>query len=395
MFSERLEQVRMSPIVTISEEVRMRSKEFKERTGQDFLLFQRGEVDLPTPAYIRSAAVKGLELGLTKYPKSGGESFFKEAVIGKLEAVNNVSGLSPDNVIATCGGQEGLELAFKLFEGKKGAGFAPCWSCVLENFVPYCGIDFTEVPLEQDFSVNFTALERILGEISFFYLNNPQNPSGKLFSEEEIRRIADLCKLRNVYLITDESYESIVFDNDRVFSALSMPQENIISVYTLSKTYSMTGWRIGYLATRNPAIPRLIQLGNYTQTAGISTFIQYAGAEALSNRKESDTAISVMKREYTSRRDALYNVLRDVTGLRVQVPRAGFYFFPDFSDIIPPVLPEEERKLYAYTRMMDAGIATVYGACFGRHFQNNVRFSFSATNLNVIAEAGNRFKGLF
>ncbi len=395
MFSKALESVRMSPIVSISEEVRRRSKSFKEETGKDFLLFQRGEVDFATPQYIKDAAIKGLELGLTKYPKSGGESYFKEAVVQKLSCYNNVQGLIPENIIATYGGQEGLELTFKLFDGKKGAGFAPCWSCVLENFVPYCDINFIEVPLAQDFSIDYKILEKIMGGISFFYLNNPQNPSGKLFTEEEILKIAGLCEKYDVFLITDESYESIVYDGERAFSALSLPYKNIISVYTLSKTYSMTGWRIGYIATRNEAIPKLILLGNYTQTAGVTTFIQYAAAEALNNKEESEKAISSMVGEYKLRRDALYKVLKSVPGLSVYMPHAGFYFFPDFSELIPDGLDEKARGMYAYQKMMEAGIATVYGRCFGKYFDNNVRFSFSATNLSVIKDAGERLSGLF
>lgn len=395
MFSKNLENVRMSPIVSISEEVRKKSKEFKELTGNDFLLFQRGEVDFATPKYIKDAAVKGLELGLTKYPKSGGESFFKEAVVKKMECYNNVKGLTAENVTATYGGQEGLELSFKLFEGKKGAGFAPCWSCVLENFVPYCNIDFIEVPLEHDFSVNYDALKKIMPDISFFYLNNPQNPSGKLFNEEEITRITGICEEYNVFLITDESYESIVFDNEKMFSALSLPYKNIISVYTFSKTYSMTGWRVGYIVTRNETISKLMLLGNYTQTAGVTTFIQYAAAEALNNQEESAKAIAAMVKEYKLRRDALYEVLKKIPGLKVYKPYAGFYFFPDFSDLTPKNLSEKDHMLYAYNKLMSVGIATVYGRCFGKYFIDNVRFSFSATNLSIIEQASSRLEGLF
>lgn len=395
MFSSNLENVRMSPIVSISEEVRKRSADFKTKTGHDFLLFQRGEVDFATPQYIKDAAMKGLELGLTKYPKSGGESYFKDAVIKKLAAYNNIQGLTHNNIVATYGGQEGLELTFKLFEGKKGAGFAPCWSCVLENFVPFCNIDFIEVPLEHDFSVNFAELEKIISGVSFFYLNNPQNPSGKLFREEEIVRIVEFCRKYNVFLITDESYEAIVFDGQKIFSALSMPYKNIISVYTLSKTYSMTGWRVGYIATRNEDITKLMLLGNYTQTAGVTTFIQYAAAEALNNTEESNKAINSMVTEYKLRRDVLFEVLQNIEGLIVYKPFAGFYFFPDFSKITPKNLSGEERKLFAFNKLMSVGIATVYGGCFGKYFIDNVRFSFSATNLKIIEEAGKRMKGLF
>ena len=137
-FDPSLLNIRMSPIVSISEEVRKLSPQFTKETGKQFVLFQRGELDFKTPQYIRDAAKKALDDGFTKYPKSGGEDVFKDAIIAKLRDFNNVDGLTRDNVVCTYGGQEALELAFKLFTGKKGAGFAPCWSCVLENMVPYC-----------------------------------------------------------------------------------------------------------------------------------------------------------------------------------------------------------------------------------------------------------------
>ncbi|MDH3198922.1 MAG: hypothetical protein OEO21_11855, partial [Candidatus Krumholzibacteria bacterium] len=142
----------MSPIVSISEEARGRAAEF-ERAGKRFVFFQRGEIDLPTPSYIVGALQEGLARGLTKYPKSGGEDFFKDAVIGKLRRDHGVTDVEREHVVATYGGQEGLELSFKLFA--RGAGFSPTWSCALENFVPYAGIDFAEVPLNADFAVDY------------------------------------------------------------------------------------------------------------------------------------------------------------------------------------------------------------------------------------------------
>ena len=126
-FSNELENVRMSPIVSISEEINKISPEF-EKGGKPFIKFQRGEIDFPTPRYIIDAVNEGLEMGLTKYPQSGGENFFKDQILEKLACENKASGLSRENIIVTYGGQEGLELSFKLF--KKGAGVSPCWSCV-------------------------------------------------------------------------------------------------------------------------------------------------------------------------------------------------------------------------------------------------------------------------
>src|SRR5688572_30218550 len=156
-FNPALEDIRMSPIVSISEEARTRSTEF-EKTGRPFVFFQRGEIDFPTPAFIVDAAKRGLDRGLTKYPKSGGEDFFKDAVITRLRADQDIQDLERGHVVATFGGQEGLELAFKLF--KRGAGFSPAWSGALENFVPFAQVDFEEVPLNRDFSIDFDRVEK-------------------------------------------------------------------------------------------------------------------------------------------------------------------------------------------------------------------------------------------
>ncbi|MBS3944283.1 MAG: aminotransferase class I/II-fold pyridoxal phosphate-dependent enzyme [Melioribacter sp.] len=391
-FSENLLNVRMSPIVSISEEVRKLAPEFKAKTGKDFVLFQRGEIDFPTPKYIVDAAKNALDKGLTKYPKSGGEDIFKEAIINKLQYFNNANGFDKDNIVCTYGGQESLELSFKLFEGKKGVGFAPCWSCVLENFVPYCGTDFHQVPLGEDFSIDFDLLDRALEGASFFYLNTPQNPTGKLFTKEEVSAIVDLCAKHGAFLISDEAYEAVVFDGEKHFSPTSLEYENIISTFTLSKTFSMTGWRLGYLVTRNKQIPQLLKLGNYTQTAGVTTFLQYAAAEALNNKDESKKALNAMVTEYEKRRDLFYEGLSSIDGLGVTKPKGGFYFFPDFSNFIPKNISGEERKLYIYKLLLNEGVASVYGSCFGNYFDDFIRFSFSTTPVENIKEGLERIK---
>jgi aspartate aminotransferase len=391
-FSENLLNVRMSPIVSISEEVRKLAPEFKAKTGKDFVLFQRGEIDFPTPKHIVDAAKNALDKGLTKYPKSGGEDIFKEAIINKLQYFNNANGFDKDNIVCTYGGQESLELSFKLFEGKKGVGFAPCWSCVLENFVPYCGTDFHQVPLGDDFSIDFDRLDRALEGASFFYLNTPQNPTGKLFTKEEVTAIVELCAKHGAFLISDEAYEAVVFDGEKHFSPTSLEYENIISTFTLSKTFSMTGWRLGYLVTRNKQIPKLLKLGNYTQTAGVTTFLQYAAAEALNNKDESKKALNAMVTEYEKRRDLFYDGLSSIDGLGVTKPKGGFYFFPDFSNFIPKNISGEERKLYIYKLLLNEGVAAVYGSCFGNYFDDFIRFSFSTTPVENIKEGLERIK---
>lgn len=384
-----MENISLSPIVAISEEVNRKSLE----TGKDFILFQRGEIGFQTPQYIIDALTDALKQGLTKYPISGGHIKLKKAIIQKLSSFNNVKDLEPENIVVTHGGQEGLQLVFKLFEGKKAVAFAPVWSCVLENFVPYSRTDLKQIPLENDFSVNYDLLEKEIKDAAFLYLNSPHNPTGKIFSKEEVERIVEICSKYGVYILSDEAYERITFDGKTHFSPMQLEYENIISVHTFSKTYAMTGWRLGYLVSRNKKLTNIIKLGNYTQTAGVPTYTQFAGAEALSNSKMEKESVDSFMKEFSLRRDALYEGLKSIDGINVPgKPEGAFYIFPDFSQFVPKNISGEESKLHVYHKLLEAGVATVYGSCFGKYFQNNLRFSYSTTNLKQIEEGISRLR---
>ena len=384
-----MENIRLSPIVAISEEVNRKSAE----TGKEFILFQRGEIGFSTPNYIIDALTDALKQGLTKYPISGGHIKLKKAIIQKLDSFNNVKNLEPDNIVVVHGGQEGLQLVFKLFEGKKAVGFAPVWSCVLENFVPYSRTDFHQIPLAEDFSINYDLLESEIKDSSFLYLNSPHNPTGKIFSKLEVERIVEICAKYGVYILSDEAYERITFDGKTHFSPMQLDYENIIAVYTFSKTYAMTGWRLGYLVSRNKKLTNIIKLGDYTQTAGVPTYTQFAGAEALSNSEMEKKSVNSFMNEFSVRRNALYEGFNAIDGIKLLgKPEGAFYVFPDFSEFVPKNLSKEESKHYIFNKLMDVGVAAVYGSCFGKYFQNNLRFSYSTTNLQQIEEGINRIR---
>jgi aspartate aminotransferase len=384
-----MENIRLSPIVAISEEVNKKALE----TGKDFVLFQRGEIGFSTPQYIVDAMVDALKQGMTKYPISGGHIKLKKAIIQKLSTFNNIQNLEPDNVIVTHGGQEGLQLAFQLFEGQKAVGFAPVWSCVLENFVPYAKTNLKQIPLTDDFSIDYDLLESEVKDAAFLYLNTPHNPTGKIFSKEEIDKIIAICRKYGTYILSDEAYEKITFEGKEHYSPMQSDYENIIAVYTFSKTYAMTGWRLGYLVSRNKTITNLIKLGDYTQTAGIPTYTQFAGAEALMNTEKGNEAVSKFMEEFCLRRTALFEGLKSIDGVKLPLkPEGAFYIFPDFSEFVPKNLGREESKLFMFNKLIDAGVATVYGSCFGQYFQNNLRLSYSTTDLKQIEEGVSRIK---
>ncbi len=384
-----MENISLSPIVAISEEVNKKSLE----TGKDFILFQRGEIGFSTPQYIVDAMIDALHQGLTKYPISGGHIKLKNAIIKKLSAFNNIKGLEPENIVVTHGGQEGLQLVFKLFEGKKVVAFAPVWSCVLENFVPYASTDLKQIPLSEDFNIDYNLLESEIKDAAFLYLNTPHNPTGKIFSEEEIKKVVEICRKHNTYILSDEAYERITFEGKKHFSPMQLDYENIISVYTFSKTYAMTGWRLGYLVSRSKHLTNIIKLGDYTQTAGVPTYTQFAGAEALLNAEKEKESVESFMQEFSLRRSTLYEGLKSIDGVKLPgKPDGAFYIFPDFSEFVPKNLKKEESNLYVFTKLMDEGVATVYGSCFGKYFKNNLRFSYSTTNVKQIEEGINRIK---
>ena len=155
----------------------------------------------------------------------------------------------------------------------------------------------------------------------------------------------------------------------------------------------MTGWRLGYLVSRNNKLTNIIKLGDYTQTAGVPTYTQFAGAEALLNSEMEKKSVDSFMEEFSVRRDALYEGLKAIDGIKLPgKPEGAFYIFPDFSEYVPKNLSKEEAKLYIFNKLMDAGVATVYGSCFGKYFQNNLRFSYSTTNLQQIEEGINRIR---
>jgi aspartate aminotransferase len=389
-FYKPLHNIEISPIVRIAEQARKVETEYQERTGSKFIHLERGELNLATPQLLIDNIKKSLDEGKTKYPKSGGELLFKEQLVKKLQNKNKIPDITPNHIIVTAGGQEALNMSFSLFTNQKMAGFSPIWSVAVENFVPYSNVEFLEVPLNKDFTIDWQAFERVLPEIKVFYLNNPQNPSGKVFTCEELSRIISSCKKFNVFIISDEAYEDVIFDGTSHISTMSVSDSfdypDIITAFTFSKSFSATGIRVGYTVSKNPTVNKLLNGMQYTHTAGVPTFLQYG----LSNFLDVD--LSQQQIEFQKRRDLFYNGLKDIPGMKTVKPNGAFYFYPNVS---------EGMKKYPNRDVLDVlmenGLCVVPGWGFTKHghFLDNIRISYSAVNLDDIRVACDRFRQLF
>lgn len=380
MLNPAFTRIGLSPIVEISERIRDVAPGWEARTGERFAYLQRGELADDTPAYITRAMAQAVSAGLTRYPKSGGEPWFKDAVLARL-AANGLPGFAREHVICTYGGQEGLQLVFNLFAGGRVVSFAPTWSCVLDNIAPYAGCTLDPVALvEKDgqLAIDFAQVEAKLPGAALLYVNSPQNPSGKVFSREELSRLNDLCLKHKVRIVSDEAYEDFVFGGAKHVSMLAFPGDHIFGVFTCSKSYAATGFRIGYTVCRDADTIARMTLGEYTQTGGVVPFIQKAFVEAMTNEAERRAWLEPLLAKFARRRELIVERLGPVVGPGLYRPEGAFYFFLNLKGLVPEAPAGTAQGPFTLQRFLDAGVAIIPGTAFGgADYSHHVRVSFS------------------
>jgi aspartate aminotransferase len=376
--SESFRKIKLSQIVAVSEQARVIAPDFEKRTGQPFIYFQRGEVGYPTPKFLTDAFAEAFANGATKYPKSGGEAYFKDAVLADLSS-EGITDLGHDNIVATYGGQEGLQLLLSMFQGSRVAGFTPCWSCMFDNLIPYTNCEFLSVPLDADnnWSINWDKFEIALQKCDIFYLNSPHNPTGRVFSPHEIFAIAVRCQFHGVFLICDEAYKELAYNSKHYSPLEAKVFENVAIVNTFSKSLAATGLRIGYIASRRKDLIERLTLGDYSQTAGVSTPTQYAISRALSHPDRKNW-LTVFKKEMQDRANALGDNLGSF--LPVFSPEGAFYLF------LPTPEGVDENRFV--TNLLERGVAVVPGSAFGT--PGYFRLSFSTLSRELVADGAKR-----
>ncbi len=383
----------LSPIVEISERIRDLAPRWEAANGEKFAFLQRGELADNTPAYITRAIGQAIEAGLTRYPKSGGEPWFKDAVLARL-AEAGVTDVRREHVLCTYGGQEGLQLTFNLFAGGRVVAFAPTWSCVLENIAPYGNFTLDPVAfIERDgaLEIDFAQVEAKLPGADLLYVNTPHNPTGKVFSREELSRLNDLCLKHGVRIVSDEAYEDFVFGGARHVSLLEFPGDHIFSVHTCSKSYAATGFRIGYTVCRDADLISKMTLGEYTQTAGVVPFIQKAFAVALTSVEEREAWLRPLMERFARRRELIVERLAPALGPGLYRPEGAFYFFLNLKGLVPEAPAGTPQGAFVLQRFLDAGVAVIPGTAFGGpEYSHHVRLSFSGIEEEPLGKALDR-----
>jgi len=346
--------------------------------GATVYQFEGGEPFMPTPDAVKEAMRRALEANQTRYAPSSGIPELREAIAEKLHTRNRIPAQAND-VIVVNGGMQGLFGAFQSIvnPGDEVLLFSPYWTPI-KDLVAHCQGRSVFVPTDEARASGFQqTLARYSNDrTKAIYYNTPQNPSGVVFTPEEAKAVAAFARERDLIVVADEAYEDLVYDAEH-FSIASLDGmfERTITTFTFSKSYSMTGWRLGYAVAPEPWMTGLKKATLYSSN-GVSTPTQWAGLAAMS--METAT-LQEIKHEYQLRRDLLLKGLNEI-GLPCEPPAGAFYAFPDVSRI------STDSRAAAEVLLNRAQVATVPGIVFGPHGESHLRFSFS-TSIETI-EAG-------
>jgi aspartate aminotransferase len=371
--ASRLTEVGFSDIVKL----RNRIMELRAH-GATVYQFEGGEPFMPTPEPIKEAMMRALAENKTRYAPSSGIPELREAIAEKLRTRNHIAAEAKD-VIVVNGGMQALFGAFQsvVNPGDDVLLFSPYWTPI-KDLVAHCQGHSILVPTEEARAVGFhETLSRYATErTKAIYYNTPQNPNGVVLTPDEAKAVAAFVQERDLVVIADEAYEDLVYDGEH-FSIASLDGmwERTISCFTFSKSYAMTGWRLGYAVASEPWMTGLKKATLYSSN-GVSTPTQWAGVAALN----IDPAMLDQARdEYRKRRDLLLSGLNEI-GLTCAPPAGAFYAFPEVS------LIHRDSREASEILLNRAQVATVPGIVFGVDGETHLRFSFS-TSIETI-EAG-------
>lgn len=341
--------------------------------GHKVWRFEGGEPWMGTPDPVKGAMGAALARGETRYAPSSGIPNLRAAILEKVRVRNGIPA-EPESPIVVNGGMQGLYAAFAtlLDPGDEVLMFSPYWTPILD-LVAYHEAKAVLVPTDEARREGLTAAlaRRTTPRTKLLYWNSPNNPTGDVFPRREVEEVAAFARERGLAVVSDEAYEDLVYEGEPNVPIASLPgmYERTLTVYTLSKSYSMTGWRIGYVIAPKAYQTAVKTVVLYT-TNGVSTPTQWAAVEAIRRGTEF---VAEWRNGYRARRDRLVAGLKGA-GFELDAPRAALYLFPK-----TPAWLGADSRAAAKTLLDGARVATVPGVVFGPEGEGHLRFSFSVS----------------
>ena len=357
-------------------EVLAKAKEL-ERQGKKIIHFEIGEPDFNTPENVKKAGVNAINENYTHYSPTQGIPGLRETVANYISKTREIK-VSPDEVMITPGGKDVIfstALAI-LNEGDEAIYPNPGYP-IYESAIRLAGAKPVPMPLleENDFAFDREQFKKLVTpKTKLIIINSPGNPTGGILSLQDLEIIAEVAIKNDIVVLSDEIYSRILYDGE-FHSLVSLPgmKDRTVILDGFSKTYAMTGWRLGYAVANNEIIDGLKKIA-VNSFSCVAAFVQLAGIEALNGPQDEPER---MRKEYETRRNLIVSGLNEIPGISVKVPKGAFYVFPNIKKT------GNKSKEVAEYLLNEAGVATLSGTSFGEYGEGYIRFSYATSQENI------------
>lgn len=381
--SERIKKIKPSPTLAIT----AKANELKAK-GIDIISFGAGEPDFDTPDYVKEGAIKALKEGKTKYSPAGGIPELRKALSDRIKEKNKID-YEPSEIVVCPGAKMGLYEIFAVLlnPGDEVIVPAPYWVSYTEQILINDGIPkIVELSEDNGFVLTVDHIkDAVTSKTKALVLNTPSNPTGAVIPKKELEKIAQFCLEKNIAIISDECYEEFAYDEEHIsIASLSKEVKEItFTVSAFSKSYSMTGWRLGWVAAPKEFAKAIVDMQSQT-ISNPTTFIQYGAIQAL---KDGGEFPAKMRGEFIKRRNYIVDALNSIKNIRCTLPQGAFYAFPNMTYYTTNKF-KNDIELTEYL-LEEAKVAVVPGSAFGK--EGYIRLSY-ATSMENIQKGVERIK---
>ena len=389
ILSEKVLKLKASPTFALDAKANELDVELKKQ-GDYIVRFGIGQPDFNTPENIKDAGKKAIDDNKTKYTPAAGIGELKEAIVNKFKKDNGLD-YEPANILAGIGAKQVLDTIMRAFVNP-GDGVLipkPYWVSYTQQVVLSDGTPL-EVDFKDDLKIDIEHLKKIITDfknpIKLIIINSPNNPTGAVYSKEELEEVAQICLENGIYIIADEVYEKFIYGDVTHHSIAGFSQDLkdiTITVNAVSKTYAMTGWRIGYCAADQAIIKQMSKIQEQSPSNPCS-IAQWAAIEAMEGDQGS---VELMRNEYEKRRNYVYDRLKAIDGIECSLPEGAFYAFPKVSDLYNSRIKSSDD--FSGQLLEEGRVAVVPGSAFGD--DRYIRISYAAS-MDKIVEGMNRIE---
>lgn len=386
--SNRVKHIKPSPTLSLSAKATQMKKD-----GINVISFGVGEPDFNTPEYIKESAHKAIDNNHTRYTPNPGIIELREAICAKFKRENNLD-YAPNQILVSPGAKASIVNALIAVcdRGDQVLMSSPYWvSYPYQTLLADAEPVYVPTLAENGYKMKAEDLERVVKECAcpkVLILNSPNNPTGAVYSREELQAIADVCEKYNLVVVSDEIYERLIYDDAEHISIAALSPEmkaRTVVINGVSKAYAMTGWRLGYAAGPADIIAAAGRVQAHA-TSNVNSITQYACVDALNNE---DDSIEKMRQEFDKRRDYLYDALMKIPHLTCKKPQGAFYIMPNIDWYLANNNKGIKDSIAFCDELLDKyHVALVAGSSFG--MEGTVRFSYANSMENII-EGVNRF----